>query len=144
MKTKIFLPLLAAIAAAGLLALAGCKTSVNSVENAQKTGQRQMVTDQRVVTDRGLAKKVSIVGVNQVTMPGGFLKVQIELLNTTRSPQRFSYRFEWFDANGMLISSPAAPAFPDQIDGGEDKFITGLAPIPASKDFRVKFIENVN
>ena len=144
MKTKIFLPLLAAIAAAGLLAMAGCKTSVNSVENAQKTGQRQMVTDQRVVTDRGLAKKVSIVGVNQVTMPGGFLKVQIELLNTTRSPQRFSYRFEWFDANGMLISSPAAPAFPDQIDGGEDKFITGLAPTPASKDFRVKFIENVN
>ena len=144
MKTRIFLPLVAAVTAAGLLAVSGCKTSVNSVENAQKTGQRQMVTDQRVVTDRGLAKKVSIVGVNQVTTAGGFLKVQIELLNTTRSPQRFSYRFEWFDANGMLISSPAAPAFPDQIDGGEDKFITGLAPTPASKDFRVKFIENIN
>ena len=144
MKTRIFLPLVAAVTASVALAVSGCKTSVNSVENAQKIGQRQMVTDQRVVTDRGLAKKVSIVGVNQVTTPGGFLKVQIELLNTTRSPQRFSYRFEWFDANGMLISSPAAPAFPDQIDGGEDKFITGLAPTPASKDFRVKFIENIN
>lgn len=144
MKTLFFSPCVAIGFAAGLLAVSGCKTSVNSVENAQKTGQRQMVTDQRVVTDRGLAKRVSIVGVNQVTTPGGFLKVQIELLNTTRSPQRFSYRFEWFDANGMLVSSPAAPAFPDQVDGGEDKFITGQAPTPTSKDFRVKFIENTN
>jgi uncharacterized protein YcfL len=144
MKMRIFLPLAAAGFAAGLLTVSGCKTSVNSVENAQKTGQRQMVTDQRVVTDRGLAKKVSIVGVNQVTTSGGFLKVQIELLNTTRSPQRFSYRFEWFDASGMLLNSAAMPTFADQIDGGEDKFITGQAPTPASKDFRVKFIENTN
>jgi uncharacterized protein YcfL len=70
--------------------------------------------------------------------------VQIELLNTTRSPQRFSYRFEWFDASGMLLNSAAMPTFADQIDGGEDKFITGQAPTPASKDFRVKFIENTN
>lgn len=140
MKTRIF----HALAAAGLLAAAGCKTSVNSVENAQKVGQRQMVTDQRVVTDRGLAKKVSIVGVNQVITPSGFLKVQIELVNTTRSPQRFSYRFEWFDANGMLLNSAAMPTFPDRIEGGEDKFITGQSPTPDSKDFRVKFIENIN
>jgi uncharacterized protein YcfL len=144
MKSRIFLPFAVIGFAAGLLAVSGCKSSVNSVENAQKTGQRQMISDQRVITDRGLAKKVSIVGVNQVTTPGGFLKVQIELLNTTRSPQRFSYRFEWFDATGMLISSPAAPAFPDQIDGGEDKFITGQSPTPVCKDFRVKFLGNTN
>src|SRR5271169_94593 len=140
MKTGFFFMLAGAL----LLAVAGCKTSVSSVENAQKTGQRQMVSDQRAITDKKLYNRVSIVGVNSAMTPGGFLKVQVELLNTTRSPQQFSYRFEWFDANGMLISSPAAPAFPDQIDGGEDKFISGLAPTPACKDFRVKFIENTN
>jgi uncharacterized protein YcfL len=140
MNTRIFLTL----AAAGMFAATGCKSSVNSVENAQKTGQRQMVTDQRIITDRGLAKTISIVGVNQVTTPGGFLKVQIELLNTTRSPLRFSYRFEWFDANGMLLNSAAMPTFPDQIDGGEDKFITGQSPTPACKDFRVKFLKISN
>jgi uncharacterized protein YcfL len=144
MKTRIFLPLAAAGLTAGLFAVSGCKTSMNSVENAQKTGQRQMVTDQRVITDRSLAKKVSIVGVNQVITPGGFLKVQIELLNTTRSPQSFSYKFEWFDANGMLLNSAAMPTYPDEIQGGEDKFITGQSPTPASKDFRVKFIANIN
>jgi len=138
MKTGIFLTL----AGAMLLAASGCKTSVNSVENAQKTGQRQMVSDQRAVTDTGLAKKVSIVGVNSAMTPGGFLKVQIELLNTTRSPQNFSYHFEWFDASGMQLSTLTTAEIPDVILGGEDKFISSVAPTPECRDFRVKFIAN--
>ena len=138
MKTGITL----ALAGALLLAVSGCKTSVNSVENAQKTGQRQMVSDQRAVTDKSLAGRVSIVGVNSAMTPGGFLKVQIEMLNTTRSLQRFSYRFEWFDANGMQLTTLAPVEVPDQIQGGESKFISSVAPTPACRDFRVKFIKN--
>jgi uncharacterized protein YcfL len=138
MKTGIFLALTGAL----LLAISGCKTSMNSVENAQKTGQKTMVADQRAITDKSLANKVSIVGVNSAMTPGGFLQVQIELLNNTRSPQRFSYHFEWFDANGMQITTLAPVEVPDQIQGGEDKFISSLAPMPACRDFRVKFIAN--
>ena len=138
MKTQILLPL----AGAALLAVAGCRTSMNTVENAQKEGQRQMISDSRVVTDPSLAKKVSFVGINQAMTPGGLLKVQIELLNRKGSLQRFSYRFEWFDANGMQITEVASPTVPDQIEGGESKFISAVAPNPACKDFRVKFIED--
>ncbi len=138
MKTQIFLTLAGAL----LLAVSGCSNSMNSVENAQKSGQRQMISDQRAVTDTGLAKKVSVVGVNSAMTPGGFLKVQIELLNTTRSLQRFSYHFEWFDANGMQLTALTPAEIPDEIQGGEDKFISSVAPTPACKDFRVKFIEN--
>ena len=138
MKTRKLLTLAGAL----LLALTGCKTSVNSVENAQKTGQRQMISDQRVITDRSLSSKVSLVGVNTAMTAGGFLKVQIELLNTTHSAQRFSYRFEWFDVNGMQVTSLGTATIPDQIEGGEDKFIAGLAPSPAIRDFRVKFLAN--
>jgi uncharacterized protein YcfL len=140
MKTGFFFMLAGAL----LLAVAGCKTSVSSVENAQKTGQRQMVSDQRAITDKKLYNRVSIVGVNSAMTPGGFLKVQVELLNTTRSPQQFSYRFEWFDANGMQITTLTTAEFPDQIQGGEDKFISSVAPTPACRDFRVKFIANQN
>ena len=143
MKTKFIVPLTAAGLIAGLLAVSGCKTTtVNSVENAQKSGPRQMVADQRVITDSDLKKKVSIVGVNQSMTPGGFLQVQVELLNTSRSLQRFSYHFEWFDASGMQINNLTAAEIPDQIQGGEDKFISSMAPTPACRDFRVKFIEN--
>ena len=138
MKTGITL----ALAGALLLAVSGCKTSVNSVENAQKTGQRQMVSDQRAVTDKSLAGRVSIVGVNSAMTPGGFLKVQIEVVNMTRSLQRFSYHFEWFDANGMQLTTLAPVEVPDQIQGGESKFISSVAPTPACRDFRVKFIKN--
>ena len=138
MKTKFILPLVAL----GWLAVAGCKTSVNSIENAQKSGSRTMISDQRVVTDGSLKKKLSLVGVNTALTPGGFLKVQVELLNTTRSAQRFSYRFEWFDANGMLLNSLSTATIPDQIDGGEDKFISAQSPLTNCKDFRVKFLED--
>ena len=138
MKTRIFLPLAGVV----LLAVSGCKTSVNSIENAQKEGQRQMISDSRVITDGSLAKKVSFVGINQTMTPGGFLKVQIELLNRKRSLQRFSYQFEWFDANGMLINNVASPTVPGQIEGGESKFISSVSPTPTAKDFRVKFLEN--
>jgi uncharacterized protein YcfL len=138
MKTRIFL-LLAGIV---LLAAAGCHTSMNTIENAQKEGQRQMISDSRVITDSSLAKKVSFVGINQTMTPGGLLKIQIELLNRKRSPQSFNYQFEWFDASGMLLNNVASPTISDQIQGGESKFISSVAPTPACKDFRVKFIAN--
>lgn len=142
MKTRIYLPLVAAGFTAGLLVASGCKTTVNSVENAQKEGQRQMVSDSRVITDGSLGKKVSIVGVNQFMTPGGVLKVQVELLNKTRSYQAFNYRFEWFDASGMQLNNAASTLIPSTIEGKESKFISAVAPTPACKDFRLKLIEN--
>jgi len=140
MKIRILFFLAACGFVAGLLGLAGC-TTVNSVENAQKEGPRQMVTDLRAITDASLARKVSIVGVNQAMTPGGLLRIQVELLNRTRSLQRFNYRFEWFDANGMQVNNVISAVIPDQIEGKESKMISSIAPSPSCKDFRVKFIE---
>ena len=123
------------------LALGGCHNPINSVENAQKEGQRTMVSDQRVVTDTGLNKSVSVVGLNTAMTPGGVLKVQAELLNRTKSLHRFSYRFEWFDLNGMQLTTVMTTTVADQIEGGESKFISAVAPTPACKDFRLKLYE---
>ena len=136
MKTK-FTALLALA-----LGVAGCShTPVNSVENAQKTGQRYMIPDQRVVIDQSLNRSVNVVGVNTALTAGDVLKVQVELLNRTRSLQRFAYTFEWFDATGMQINNALSATTADQIEGGESKFISGIAPNPACKDFRLKLIK---
>jgi len=128
--------------AVGLLVLVtGCSTSMNSVENAQKEGQRHMVADQRVVSDASLNSKVSVVGVNSAMTPGGVIKVQVELLNKTRLMQTFNYRFEWFDANGMQLTYLSTPVIPGVIEGGESKFVASVAPTPACKDFRLKLLE---
>lgn len=120
--------------------LAGC-TTVNTVENAQKEGQRNMVTDQRVITDGSLNRKVAIVGVNTATTSGGLLKVQVEVENHTRSLQRFLYKFEWFDANGMQVENIISALTPEQLEGKESKMIYSIAPNANCRDFRVKFIE---
>jgi len=73
--------------------------------------------------------------------PGGLLKAQVELENRTRSLQRFLYRFEWFDANGMQVNNIISASVPEQIEGKESKFIYSVAPNPNCRDFRVKFIE---
>lgn len=136
MKRRILFPLgLAAV----LAVVCGC-TTVNSVENANKEGQRNMVSDARVITDTVLNRRVSVVGVNTAMTPGGLLKVQVELQNRTRSLHRFLYRFEWFDANGMQVNNVISAQIPDQIEGGETKMISSIAPTPNCKNFRVKFI----
>ncbi len=131
---------LLALCAVALMA-AGCTNPMNSVENAQKSGQRNMIADQRVVNDTGLNKAISVVGINTAMTPGGVLKVQVELLNRTRTLHRFNYRFEWFDANGMQVNNVMTAAVADQIEGGESKFISAIAPNPNCKDFRLKLLE---
>ena len=127
---------------AGASVLTSC-TTVNTVERETLVGTKQMVADKRVITDDTLKRKVSIVGVNESTTSGGFLQVQIEVLNQKNSMQTFSYRFEWFDMNGMLVDTPTSVWIPRQIEGQETLTITAVAPTTTAKDFRVKFMENV-
>ncbi len=140
MKTPKLLSIFGFSFAAGLLVLTGC-TTVNTVGNAQMEGQRTMISDQRVISDASLNRKVAIVGVNSTMTSGGLLKVQVELENHTRSLQRFLYKFEWFDANGMQVNNILSASVPEQIEGKESKFIYSIAPTPGCRDFRVKFIE---
>jgi uncharacterized protein YcfL len=138
---KLMLPLCLAAAA---LAAAGCHTSVNTVEPAQASSQRQMISDKRVVTDTGLNNKVRVVGLNTYTGPGGFLKLQIEVQNLTNKRQDYTYRIEWFDENAMLLNLPTTTATPDSLEGKESKSLVVLAPTARAKDFRIKFLEPVN
>ena len=119
-----------------------CK-SMNTTEPAHPVGQKQMVADQRITTDPSLNRRVRIVGVNTSETPEGYLKVQVELVNTTRSLQNFSYRFEWFNLQGMEVSSSAQAFIPKQIEGGESIYVSAMAPTITCKDFRLKLMENV-
>jgi uncharacterized protein YcfL len=141
MKTPTTLTLLFLVATA-LMAVTGCRsTAVNTVAPADKAGQTQMISDERVLTDQTLNNIVRIVGVNTTTGAEGFLKVQVQVQNRTRKARSFSYRVEWFDENGMIIDLPTAVARPRTIEAQEQIAITATAPTPRAKDFRMKFIE---
>ena len=110
-------------------------TTVNTVERATPIGTKQVIADKRVITDDTLKRKVSIVGMNEGMTQGGFLQVQIEVLNQKNSMQSFSYRFEWFDMNGMLVDTPTSVWIPRQIEGQETLTITAVAPTITAKGF---------
>ena len=81
-----------------------------------------------------------MVGINTAMTPGGFLKVQVELLNQTSSMRNFNYHFEWFDQNGMQVSGSSTAVIPDEIDPKESKYISAVAPLQSAKDFRLKLM----
>ena len=139
MKTPILL--LAACAATVLLP--ACK-SVNTIEPAQPVAQREMLSDKRVITDGSLSRHVKLIGINTATSPAGFLKIQVEVQNTSRSRQAFTYRVEWFDENAMIINTPTYTALPKTLEGKETSSITATAPTERAKDFRIKFLEATN
>jgi uncharacterized protein YcfL len=139
MKSNILL--LASAACGTALLLGGCAATRNSIEPVGMTAQRQMLSDKRLIIDAGLHNRVQPIGINTFTGSGGSLKIQIELQNTTGSAQKFTYRIEWFDENGMIINTPAAVAIPHSIEGGETLVITVMAPTDRAKDFRIKFLE---
>ncbi len=129
---------------ASALVAGGCKTTVNTVERAQPSAQKEMVADKRVLTDASLARKVYVVGVNEARTKGDLLQIQLEVVNQTNSRQRFTYHVQWFDATGMQISSTTGAILPCVIEGKETRYLSAVAPHPACKDFRVQFMENSN
>lgn len=99
-----------------------------------------MVNDKRIITDAGLNRAVRIIAVNET--PGEFVRVQVEVLNTTHSLKSFNYRFEWFDVNGMQVNTSASTYLPRQIEGKESLFLSAMAPTPTARDFRLKLIDS--
>jgi len=122
--------------------VSGCATTVNTVENAEKAGVRQMVSDRRVVTDRTLENRIALVGINQAQTDAGFLRIQLEMYNLKRTVQHFFYTVEWFDANGMRVQTATGGWTEQQILPRESLFITLTAPNQQAKDFVVKMVED--
>lgn len=142
MKISLTQSMAGAALVAGVILTGGCKTTVNTVEPAQPTAQKEMVADKRVLTDASLARKVYVVGVNEARNDSGLLQIQLEVVNQTNSRQRFTYHVQWFDATGMQVSSTTGAILPCVIEGRETRYLSAVAPHPACKDFRVQFMES--
>lgn len=143
MKTRTTQIVAGSILVVSMLLAGGCKTTtVNTIENAQPTAKKEMVSDKRIITDSSLAEKVYVVGVNEAKTPGGLIQIQLEVVNQTSSRQRFTYHVQWFDAAGMQLSSTTGAILPCVIEGKETRYLSAVAPHPACKDFRVQFLES--
>lgn len=121
-----------------LIALSACAPSVNTYENADAgTTAKQLVNDRRIKTDAGTNDIAAPIEIRTGTTPDGKnIKIQLEVMNRTRSAGRVSYLIEWFDAAGMKIDIAAAWK-PITIPAGKIESISAIAPSEKAKDFRI-------
>lgn len=132
------------LAVAAALLTAGCRTSVNTVENADKAGIIQPVRDKRVVTDASMARRVNVTAIIERTAANGFRQVQVQYTNFKNSEQTVFVSVEWFDVNGMRVTTAGGGWMQQQFMARESRFTVYTAPTPEAKDFTIKLIENPN
>jgi len=123
-----------------LAAAAGCNTNqnaVNTVEPSNPAYASRSIPDKRVVSDYATAHAVHILKVVEGSSETGLARVGVEVQNQSLSVFRFNYRFDWFDAQGLPVSSPASTMISQTLEAGQPFTLTSIAPTPGAKDFRL-------
>lgn len=140
MKPILILPLVILLGAI----TTGCRTAVNTVENAEKSAIITPIKDTRIIGDRSLEDRIGIVRMHTAMAPTGIMRMQAEITNFTNSIQDINYQIEWYDANGMVISQAGNGWQQLQFMARESRSLAFTAPSPLAKDFRIKLLEPVN
>lgn len=120
--------------------MAGCASSVNTVERQNSLATPNIVEDKRIITDRSLANDISVLSVNESYVDNDLLKIQVKLLNQDRDPVSVNYQFVFTNTDGMTSSSSRNFKFLRFL-GKETKTISAVARTPDAVDFQLKLIE---
>ena len=137
------------------LLLLACQATVNTVENTEKSMQRESIDTSKVSTDNFLKRRLMIDRVDKVELPDGLLKIQVTATNIRTSfwdqasswfmkdnPYQIAYRFSWFDENGMDVNTGAQTWIPMTVIPGDTIRIMAVSPNPRCKDFTLSLKEN--
>jgi len=124
-----------------MLAMTACRTAVNTVENADTIGVSNIIEDKRVVTDGTLKRRVDVTAINDRTAANGFKQIQIQLTNRRNTLQTIFYTVEWFDADGMKITTAGGGWTQQQFMARESLYIVLTAPTINANDFIIKLVE---
>ncbi len=120
--------------------LTGCQT-VNTAQRSDPVGERNLVDDQRIVTDLSLAQVAQVVSINEARVANGRLKVQAQLRNKDRRQHTIHYRFEWLDREGIVQNSITSSWKSVSLEGRQTRSIAATATHPDVVDFRLELIE---
>ena len=119
---------------------AGCRHSMNSIENAEKVGIAHPITDMRFIMDETLAKHVQLLQINTARNANNLLEVQLEAANYIHKPAKIKYQFTWFNAQGMQVKALVSDWEKATLIPGQKLYIRRVAPQPDCADFKINLI----
>ncbi len=123
----------------GILAGAGCQTTVKSGAVGASAAHHRAAADKRIVIAPGLASALHILNVHSDNGTRGSLRIQIDVQNVAATRKAFSYTIEWLDQNERSIDYLPAVAVPWSLGAKETSSLLDAAPTPLAKSFRVIF-----
>ena len=121
---KSLLILVTALAAA----LAGCITDTSGI--AVEKGKM-------IVYNQRLAAHMTLTHHLRRDTKTGFVHVQAILQNADYGDIQFQYRFEWLDADGMLIEETSPMWHTARVHGKDRKVLEGVSESRQAADFRL-------
>lgn len=129
--------------------IAGCQTEepqpapyvpqVNVVTTGTQAAKVNHVAYKQVVLDGVQAQCLVVEDVRRSKTNDGYDRVQVLVKNMTTGPIRTKYRFDWQDANGVVVADPGNDAWEKAtIVAGDNGTFTSIAPKKDCKDFRLR------
>ena len=119
---------------------AGCRHSMNSIENAEKAGIVHPITDMRFIMDETLAKHVALLQIDTARNANNLLEVQLEAANFIHKAAKIKYQFTWFNAQGMQVNTVTSDWEKVTLIPGQKLYIRRVAPQPDCADFKINLI----
>ena len=127
------------------LIVAGCATEpvyvpqVNTISTANPVANVNHEAYKQVVLDGNLPQWVSVQDVRRSRTNDGYERIQVLVKNQTTAPIRTRYRFDWQDANGVVIMDPDHAGWEKTtLIPGDDGTFTSIAPKKDCADFRLR------
>ena len=132
------------VSALSFLTIVGCAhhhPTVNTFGNANQTAQVNRIADQRVITDEMLANTLWLTEIRESKTNDGFKRIQVFFKNLSNQPFSFSYRFNWYDENGVEIEAQDDEMWKKvRAVPGDDVTLTSIAPQQNCGDFKLRVL----
>ena len=112
---------------------------VNTLSTAAPVANVNHEAYKQVVIDGNLQQWVAVQDVRRSRTNDGYERIQVLVKNLTTAPIRTRYRFDWQDANGVVVMDPDHSGWEKlTLIPGDDGTFTSIAPKKDCADFRLR------
>ena len=112
---------------------------VNTFSTAQPVAQVKHAVYKQVLLDGDMAQWVVVEDIRRSRTNDGYERIQVLVKNMTQVPIRTKYRFDWQDANGVVVVDPDHDAWEKEtLLPGDNGTFTSIAPKKDCADFRLR------
>ena len=112
---------------------------VNTFSTAQPVAQVKHAAYKQVLFDGDMAQWVVVEDIRRSRTNDGYERIQVLVKNLTQAPIRVKFRFDWQDANGVVVVDPDHDAWEKEtLLPGDNGTFTSIAPRKDCADFRLR------